>query len=316
MACAVRWRGAVGVQVSRRIAFVMNAEAGGGSHPGWLESNRAAVEAVANGGPVTLVSGGNEINAAVPRALEMGCTASVAGGGDGTLNAVASRIVGSGTLFGVLPLGTLNHFAKDLGIPLDPSEALAGIAGGRVVAVDVGEVNDQYFLNNSSLGLYPDIVHDRTRQQLRLGRSKWVAFMWAVWGALRRSPFLSVRLIVDGQATLHRTPFVFIGNNAYQMEGFQIGSRTGLTDGKLSIYVAEGARRWQLVVLGLRALFGTLRQAREFREYLAAELRVETPRHRMRVATDGEIRKMHPPFVYRIHAGALRVIVPVGIQAR
>jgi diacylglycerol kinase family enzyme len=135
--------------------------------------------------------------------------------------------------------------------------------------------------------------------------------MWAVWGALRRSPFLTVRLIVDGESAMHRTPFVFVGNNAYRMEGFQIGSRAGLTDGELSVYLADGARRWQLVALGLRALFGRLRQAREFCEYRAREITVETPRRRMRVATDGEILKMDSPYRYRIHAGALRVIVPI-----
>jgi diacylglycerol kinase family enzyme len=297
---------------SRRIAFVVNAEAGVGSRSDWLEANRAAVEKIANGGPVAVISGGKEIGEAVQRALDMGCSVIVAGGGDGTLNAVASRIVGTATLFGILPLGTLNHFAKDVGIPLDPAQALAGIPEGRVVAVDVGEVNGRYFLNNSSLGLYPDIVRDRTRQQRRLGRGKWVAFMWAVWGALRRSPFLTVRLVVNGQSPLHRTPFVFVGNNAYRMEGFQIGSRAGITDGELSVYVADGARRWQLVALGLRALFGRLRQAREFCEYRAREIKVETPRSRMRVATDGEVTKMNAPFVYRIHAGALRVIVPAA----
>lgn len=315
MAGGLLWHGQGIPGVRPRIAFVLNAQSGAGSRPAWLESNRSAVDALANGGPVMLVSDGDEITAAVQRALDMGCTSIVAGGGDGTLNAVASRIVGSQMLFGILPLGTLNHFAKDLGIPVDPLEALATIENGRVIAVDIGEVNGQYFLNNSSLGLYPDIVHDRTRQQRRLGRGKWIAFLWAVWGALRRSPFLTVRLVVNAESALHRTPFVFVGNNAYQMEGFQIGRRAALTDGVLSIYVADGARRWQLVALGLRALFGRLRQAREFREYRAAELRVETPSRRMRVATDGEVRKMDSPFVYRIHAGGLKVIVPAATQA-
>ncbi len=295
-----------------RTAFLLNSQAGRGVDPGWLEANRGGVDSIASGGPVILISDATEIEPAVMRALDMGCATIVAGGGDGTLNAVASHLVGTGTRFGILPLGTLNHFAKDLGIPLDPVEALQTIATGRVIAVDVGEVNGHYFLNNSSLGLYPDIVRDRIRQQRRLGRGKWLAFMWAVWGALRRSPFLSVRLTVDGQATLHRTPFVFVGNNAYRMEGFQIGSRARLTDGVLSVYVADGARRWKLVALGLRALFGRLRQAREFREYRAAELRVETPHRRLRVATDGEVRKMDSPFLYRIHAGGLKVIVPAA----
>ena len=293
-------------------AFLLNSQAGGGVDPGWLEANRGGVDSIASGGPVILISDATEIEPAVMRALGMGCATIVAGGGDGTLNAVASHLVGTGTRFGILPLGTLNHFAKDLGIPLEPAEALQTIATGRVMAVDVGEVNGHYFLNNSSLGLYPDIVRDRTRQQRRLGRGKWVAFMWAVWGALRRSPFLKVRLVVDGKEAQHRTPFVFVGNNAYRMEGFQIGSRAGLTDGVLSVYVADGARRWRLVALGLRALFGRLRQAREFREYLASELRVETPHRRLRVATDGEVRKMDSPFVYRIHAGGLKVIVPAA----
>jgi diacylglycerol kinase family enzyme len=293
------------------VAFILNA-AGGSFDAGWVESNRDAMETIANGAPIVLAANGDEIKAAVQRALDFGCTAIVAGGGDGTLNAVASLIIGSGVLFGILPLGTLNHFARDLGVPLEPDLALAALRTGHPVQVDVGEVNGRYFLNNSSLGLYPDIVHDRTRQQRRLGRGKWTAFAWAVWGALRRSPFLTVRLVVDGEATLHRTPFVFVGNNAYTMEGFRIGQRSGLTDGVLSVYVADGARRWQLVALGVRALFGKLRQTREFCEFRATDLRVETPRARLRVATDGEVHKLDSPFLYRIHAGALRVILPAA----
>lgn len=298
--------------MSRRTAFILNAHSGGGFDPGWLDAHRAAVDALAAGGPVTLISNGAEIAAAVQSALDAQCTAIVAGGGDGTLNAVASRIVGTQTLFGILPLGTLNHFARDLGIPADPAQALEVIAAGRDIAVDVGEVNGLYFLNNSSLGLYPDIVRDRKRQQRRLGRGKWIAFVWAVWGALRRFPFLTVRLTVNGEAAMHRTPFVFVGNNSYQMEGFRIGTRARLHDGVLSIYVSHKPSRLGLVLLGLRALFGRLRQAREFREYLAAELRVETPHRRLRIATDGEVREMQSPFLYRIHAGALRVIVPAA----
>ena len=303
--------------MSRRVAFIFNARAGQTGEQSWLDANRPAVESVANGGPIVEVKDGEEIAGAVRQAMDQKCPVIVAGGGDGTLNAVASRLVGTSTLLGILPLGTLNHFARDLGIPLDPYEALAVIAAGNHAAVDVGEVNGHFFLNNSSLGLYPDIVRDRERQQHRLGRGKWVAFVWAVWGALRRFPFLTVRLSVDDEAAVHRTPFVFVGNNAYQMQGLQLGTRTGLSGGVLSIYVAHKPSRLRLAVLALHALFGLLRQTREFRAYRAAELRVETPHRRLRVATDGEVREMESPFLYRIHAGALRVIVPglKGISA-
>lgn len=296
--------------VSRRVAFIINVQAGQAGAQSWLQANRPAVDAIANGGPVLQVRDATEIAAAARQAVEAQCDAIVAGGGDGTLNAVASRLIGSKTHFGILPLGTLNHFARDVGIPRDPGEALAAIAAGHQVAIDVGEVNGHYFLNNSSLGLYPDIVRDRERQQHRLGRGKWVAFAWAVWGALRRFPFLTVRLSVDGKAAVHQTPFVFVGNNAYQMQGFQIGTRARLQDGVLSIYVAHRPSRLGLALLGLRALLGRLRQTSEFHALLAAELRVETRHRRLRVATDGEVRKLEPPFRYRIHAGALRVIVP------
>lgn len=296
--------------MSRRVAFIINAKAGRPGEQSWLHANRPAVDAIANGGPVVEAKSGDEIAQAVQRALDAQCSVVVAGGGDGTQNAVASRLVGSSVLLGVLPLGTLNHFARDLGIPEDPGEALAAIAADHQVAIDVGEVNGHYFLNNSSLGVYPDIVRDRERQQHRLGRGKWVAFAWAFWGALRRFPFLTVRLSVDGKAAVHRTPFVFVGNNAYQMQGFQIGTRAGIQDGDLSVYVAHKPSRLGLALLGLRALFGRLRQTREFRTFLASELRVETRHRRLRVAIDGEVHKLEPPFRYRIHAGALRVIVP------
>ena len=296
--------------MTRPTAFIINGRAGPGFDAGWLDANRHAIEAIAAGGPISVVESGDQLHAAVDHALAMRCAAVVAGGGDGTLNAVASRLIHGPVAFGVLPLGTLNHFAKDLGVPLDPSAALRSIAAGHTTTVDVGEVNGRYFLNNSSIGLYVDMVRDRERQQTRLGRGKWLAFAWAMVGALRRYPFMSVTLTVDGQAFVHRTPLVFVGNNAYLTEGFQIGQRDGLRAGVLSVYVTDRAGRWRLLGLGLRALFGRLRQAGDFRVLLATDLRIDTGHRRLRVATDGELRRLDTPLNYRIHPLALRVIVP------
>ena len=296
--------------MTRAIAFIFNAHAGGGSGRVWLETNRQAVEAIAAGGPITIVESGARIQAAVDLALARRCDAVVAGGGDGTLNAVASKLVGLPTAFGVLPLGTLNHFAKDAGLALDPLAALRSIAAGHTKQLDVGEVNGLFFLNNSSIGLYVDVVRDRECQQTRLGRGKWPAFAWAILGALRRYPFLTVALIMDGHALSHRTPFVFVGNNAYRTEGLQIGQRDGLRGGALSVYVVDRAGRWRLLALGLRALVGQLRQARDFKAFRTAELRIDTGHRRLRVAMDGEVRQLDAPLQYRIHPGALRVIVP------
>jgi diacylglycerol kinase family enzyme len=294
----------------KRAAVIVNGSAGSGHDQDSAHSLRDRFARVGLDAQVTLAANGDEIVQAARAARDGDFDVIVGGGGDGTINAVASELAGTGKPYGVLPLGTLNHFAKDLGMPLDLDEAVQVIATGRHKQVDVGEVNGQLFLNNSSLGLYPDIVRDRERQQRRLGRGKWLAAAWASLSALRRFPFLSVRLTVEGQRLARRTPFVFIGNNEYLMEGFSIGERARLDAGTLSLYVAQHPGRLGLLRFALRALMGTLAQDRDFDVLLATDFEVETLRPAVRVATDGEVTVMQSPLRYRVLAGALTVIVP------
>lgn len=292
------------------VPVIVNASAGLGYCGDFSRQLQARFAAHGYHAVITLAQSGTEMIAAARDAVAAGARLVVAGGGDGTINAVASVLVGTEVAFGVLPLGTLNHFAKDLGIPLDLDLAVANIASGGHVRVDVGEVNGRVFLNNSSLGLYPDIVRDREQQQSRLGRGKWLAFTWAALAALRRYPFLSVRLSVNGAEHARRTPFVFIGNNEYRMQGFNIGARARLNGGMLSLYVAQRPSRLGLVRLAWHALSGTLAQQRDFDVLLAPELAIDTRRQQVRVATDGEVNVMETPLSYRMRAGALIVIVP------
>lgn len=237
------------------------------------------------------------------------CQVIVAGGGDGTVNAVASAVIGSDKILGVLPLGTLNHFARDLRIPFDLEGAAATIVAGHTTNVDVGEVSGRIFLNNSSLGLYPIIVRERQKQQ-RLGSGKWPAYVWAAVTALRRYPFLHVKLSANEKAFDIRTPFVFVGNNDCVMERFQIGRRESLDKGQLSLYMANRTSRAGLIRLALRALFGRLREDKDFLALRTQEVRIKTKHKSMRVAYDGEVEVMPTPLDYRIRPGALRVIAP------
>jgi diacylglycerol kinase family enzyme len=234
----------------------------------------------------------------------------VVGGGDGTLNAAATLLVGSEIALGILPLGTLNHFAKDLRVPLELEKAVAAIAAGHVATVDVGAVNDRCFLNNASLGIYPQLVQTRDLQQQWLGRGKWPAFAWAALAVLRRYPFVEVLLNIDGKSLARRTPFVFVGNNCYEMEGFRIGERPRLDSGELSLYVANRTGRMGLVRLALRALFGRLSQAADFDTVCAKHIEVRTRRGHVHLATDGEICVMETPLRFRVIPAALKVIVP------
>ncbi len=295
---------------------ILNASSGGGCNAEFADSLAAKFQSRGLGVRVTLATSGEELIEAARRAVREGVKVIVAGGGDGTLNAVASTLSGTDVTFGILPLGTLNHFAKDLGIPLDLDEAIAVIVQGHSMRVDTGEINGRIFLNNSSLGLYPDTVRSRERQQRQLGRSKWVAFFWAAVAALRRYPFLDLTIYMDQQAHQRRTPFVFIGNNRYVMEGFNIGARERLDEGTLSLYVVQRTGRLGLLALALRALFGRLRQAKDFDMLYAKKIVIATRHKQIRVSTDGEVNRLDSPLHYRICPAALKVIVPKASPAK
>ena len=238
----------------------------------------------------------------------------VAAGGDGTVNSVAAEVLHANKIFGVLPLGTLNHFARDLRIPFELEAAARTIVEGHVTEVDVGEVNNRIFLNNSSLGLYPIIVREREKRQ-RLGSGKWPAFVWATIQAFRRYPFLDVRVRVDDEAIDRTTPFVFVGNNEYVMDLFNIGLRERLDRGLLSIYITHRTSRLRLISLALRAFFGNLRNDKDFLAVHSNAVKILTRHKRLRVALDGEITVLETPLNYRVRSRALRVIVPKDAEA-
>lgn len=264
---------------------------------------------------ITLARNGPEVIDLAQKAARSDADTIVAGGGDGTISSVASTVIGSDKSLGVLPFGTMNHFAKDLHIPLDLEGAVNTIVAGHKTQVDVGEVNGRIFLNNSSLGLYPSIVRERQKQE-RLGWGKWPAYVWAALAVLRRYPFLNIRLNVDGHDFRSRTPFVFVGNNEYEMETLNIGRRACLDAGRLSLYTTNRTGRLGLIRLALRALLGGLHQEKDFLALCTQEIWIETKHKRVRVALDGEVQAMEPPLHYRVRPKELRVLVPDNDHSR
>jgi diacylglycerol kinase family enzyme len=291
---------------------ILNAGAGPPSNGG-NEMRAKVAEAFNSVGisaDIVEVPGGDRLIATVRKALHKNDQTIIAAGGDGTVSAVAGEIAGTGRTMGVLPLGTLNHFAKDIGIPLAIDAAVRTLANGRTKPVDVAEVNGRVFINNSSLGIYPRIVVHRDRQQHQLNRSRWSAFGWATVLAFRQFPFLRLRICVEGRELHRRTAFLFVGNNEYVMSGFGIGGRSHLNGGKLGLYLTHRTGRFGLLRLALHALFGRLSQAKDFDAFTVDEATIESRHKRLLVATDGEVTQMQPPLHYRCRPGALRVIVP------
>jgi diacylglycerol kinase family enzyme len=234
----------------------------------------------------------------------------IAGGGDGSIRAVANVLAGTSVPLGIIPLGTRNHFAKDLGLPLDVEGAAETIASGQARMVDLGEVNGEIFINNSSIGIYPYLIIERDRRWARDGLAKWMAMVPAFLHMLRHFPRRRLRISAEGFARPYRTPCLFVGNNEYGMELFTFGRRHRLDAGRLWFYVVKPRTPLAFFWMVWRMSFGRINQARDLDRFDLVEAEVSARAVQISVALDGEVSFMHTPLHYRSRAQALRVIVP------
>jgi diacylglycerol kinase family enzyme len=239
-----------------------------------------------------------------------GLDAVVAGGGDGTLSCAAGHLAGTERPLGILPLGTLNHLARDAGIPAKLEEAVAVIAAGHSRAIDVAEVNGRVFINNSSVGLYPDMVRLREVEQERLGRSKRLAMLSASLTALRHFRRHRLWISAEGLEAPVRTPLLFVGNNRYLVNLLALGQRERLDEGLLCLYAIRASSRARLLWAGIRGIFGRLDQQRDFVTAYVREAEVSYDRDALTVSADGETVRLETPLTYRIRPKALKLIVP------
>ena len=235
----------------------------------------------------------------------------IAAGGDGTVGLGAAIAVDHDLPLGVLPMGTLNHLARDAGIPADLGDAARVIASGQVRRVDVAEVNGTIFVNNSSVGLYAEMIRERDSQRRRLGRSKRLAMLIASLRALYHFKRRRLTIRIEGAQQPIVTPLLFIGNNDYEISLFALGRRQALDRGELCLYALLARNRRQLVSLAVRRLFGRLDQKRDFIGLTGVKaVEIETPYPALSISADGERLHMVTPLRYRIRPGALRLLMP------
>ena len=280
----------------------------------WEEAVRPLVEACRERGvDVTVHPCDPARLTATARALALaGATAVVALGGDGTVSAVASGLLDTNVPLGVLPMGTMNNFSKDLGLR-DMDDALDALASDHRVRVDVGEVNGHVFVNNSSIGVYPRFVLDRDRQRRQTGARDW-------WLAIRRAARrffarykLHVTIKIDDRVIHLRTPFVFVGNNPYSKDVRMLGRRERLDLGVLDVFALRLRSRFEMFVRLLRAI--VLREPPpDVEELVVDRAIVATKRSSIHVALDGEVVRLDSPLEYRSRHGALVVLAPRNIH--
>jgi len=235
----------------------------------------------------------------------------VAGGGDGTIGLAAAAAVRNKRVLGIVPLGTLNHLARDARIPSDIDGAIGVIAAGRTQAIDVASVNGNIFVNNSGVGLYPMMVRSREAQQRLLGRSKRIAMLVASVRALRHFSRHRLTIKVEGRKRPLETALLFVGNNRYETSLLTLGQRQALDRGELCIYALLARTRMELLGLAVRGLFGQLDQQDDFislTDIREAEISARSPS--LTISADGETLRLETPLRYRILPGALTLLMP------
>ncbi|MDJ0391318.1 diacylglycerol kinase family protein [Roseomonas sp. E05] len=293
-----------------RIKVIINA--GGGSVRGEDVTQRLT-DAFAQHGVEASVAEveGAALRAAVQAALDEPWDGIVVGGGDGTIGTAAGLVAGTERPFGVLPLGTRNHFARDLGLPLEVEQAVAVIAAGHLRAIDVARINDRFFVNNATVGIYAEIVRGREYEQTRHGLPKNPATVLATLRALWRFTRHRLSVRAEGWGERLRTPLVFIGNNLYSTSLPNPGRRCALDRGELCLCIARHHSRSAIVRMFVRALRGRLREDRDFEMRAVPEVEIRSHRPSLSVTLDGEVLKMRSPLKCRSWPGALRVFAPV-----
>lgn len=290
-----------------RAGIVLNSKASGLSSPeetaacvGRLFADRGIDADIVLAAP-------EEVGTSARAFLDRGIDAVVIGGGDGTVGAGAKVLAGTGVPLGILPLGNLNNFARDAGVPDDLEAAVDGIARGSPRPVDAAEVNGRVFVNNSSLGIYPLHVRERKRLE-RDGLPHGPAAAAAAFRFFSRLPLYRVRVDAGRDTRTVETPFVFVGNNRYRTTLLRLGRRDALDRGELGLFLLRCRTRWCFLRTLLQALAGF--RGRRLDSAVAGEIRVETPLPEVAVSLDGEVVRLPPPLVYRTRPGALRVYCP------
>lgn len=224
-------------------------------------------------------------------------------GGDGSLNSVARLLVGTKSVLLPLPGGTFNHFVRDLGMPPTVEEVVGAFDTGEVQTIDVAYVNDELFLNNSNLGLYPFSLIERKTTKKVIG--KWMAACLSVIDQL--GLFRRHSLVIDGKKI--KSPFVFVGNNQYDIKQSLIPRRTTFSQGILTVMIATSRSRSALI----RAIFSVIRGNVSHREDFTLShrktLSIYSHRSTIPVSFDGEVKRLSTPLTYRIEPKCLKVLV-------
>lgn len=296
---------------------LVNREGGAAAKAGdGLRDTIRAAFAEANAAADVSLLAADEMADAIKAASEKAPRIAVAGG-DGTMACAAQALRGGRTELALLPLGTLNHLARDLKIPTDIKAAAQLAAHGEAIAIDLGTANGEAFVNNASIGLYPEMVREREAVRGRRKWPKWLATLPAAWDTLARLRHHRLRVNWGHGDRPLVTPLLFVGNGLYSLEQGAVGCRDTLQGGTLGIYAVAHRSRAALIWFALRAIAGRADRRTDFVMVGESEgLKVDAHRGEIEMAMDGEVRRATMPLHFAVERQALKVVArPAGSDA-
>jgi diacylglycerol kinase family enzyme len=270
----------------------------------------AAREAIATAGFELEAVQPRELEKCLKEAIRKGTRRILVAGGDGTIATAAALVAKTKTELAILPGGTLNHFARDHGIPTDLGKAALVASDGPVVGVDIGYVNDCVFLNTSSIGAYVTFVRERERLEKHLGYS--IASVIAFAKMLSEIRTFSVTLELEGEKKTYRASLVFIGVGERELKLPILGSRVKNGRSGLHVMIVQGRKPAQLFALALAGITKGRQEADklpDFQEFLVDSCRIDLARPTTTVGLDGELKRFRTPLDYHIERDALQIVV-------
>lgn len=249
----------------------------------------------------------NQLGDTLEQALKNKCAAIVVGGGDGSVRTVAQILGETNIPLAIFPVGTYNHFAKDLKTPEKFSDLLQLIRDNKVKQVDTGMVNEQIFINNASVGFYTAMVKEREKYLEMAPKSKLWKIMLNVLNLFKKFPTYKVNVEINGKQLTYNTCLFFVGNNLYSMEASNFGVRETLTEGVLGVYTLKCTSRYQV----LKLVFNLVVNRRAFKDYFeffkTVNFSVDSRLKSFSATLDGEVVRLQLPLKFSIKAKSLRV---------
>lgn len=298
--------------MTRRGIFYYNANAGSFDRETFPTLEARAKE---GGLEVREITSELDIAADIRERLARGYEIFVVGGGDGSIHHAIQALARTNGILAIVPIGTFNHLARDLGIPLDAEEALEVALRGKTHEIDVGVVSGRYFVNNMLLGLYPEIV--RHRESVRRTYGKWRAYWHAMRFTMKRFPHVNIQLETEHRLEAIKTHVFAIAVNTYKTDspGLLL-PKEAFDTGVLTAYWIPYRPKWSYIPTLARYLRGRVQSGGELRRMSTRTLKVRSVLPELKAGCDGELITIPTPFDVAVVPGGLRVRAPAELRNR